>query len=165
MKIGRFIGGVGVLIRDPSWERYLLLKRVLERDFAGGVWECVTGRVNQGEGFEEAARREVREELGVRVQIEFLVGTTHFYRGEKRPENELIGVVYCGTIADPGRIQVSPEHMDHRWITPGELPELVQELDASSHWILRVVKRAEEIARCTPAELLALNLAHGFELG
>ena len=94
MPVGRFIGGVGALIWSQEDGKYLLLRRSPEKDFASGIWECVTGRVDQGEGFEEALHREVREELSVQVQVEFIIGTTHFYRGESLPENELIGIIY-----------------------------------------------------------------------
>ena len=35
-----------------------------------------------------------QEELGVEVQVEHILGTTHFYRGEQVPDNELVGVIY-----------------------------------------------------------------------
>ena len=73
------------MIWDPSYSKYLLLRRADDRDFKGGSWECVTGRVDQGESYEQALHREVREEIGATVQIEFLIATTHFYRGEPRP--------------------------------------------------------------------------------
>ena len=85
MTIGRFCAGIGALIWSPTKEKYLLLRRSPEKDFAPGVWECVTGRVDQGERFEQALHREVREELGIQVQIEFIIGTSHFYRGDPVP--------------------------------------------------------------------------------
>ena len=92
MSIGRFFAGVGVLLRCSSDGRYLVLQRSDDKDFGVGAWECVTGRVDQGEGFTDAVRREIREELGVEAQIDFIVGTTHLYRGEPKPENEMVGV-------------------------------------------------------------------------
>ncbi len=165
MSIGRFYGGIGALIWSAVEGRYLLLKRSSEKDFASGVWECVTGRVDQGEGFEDALRREVREELGVEVQIEFFVGTTHFYRGEAIPENELIGVVYCCSLVDPQAIRVSPEHSEHRWVSPAEVGELLKAPDPSTRWIWRVIERAEAIRRLTPQALFDYHRKTGFELG
>ena len=107
MTIGRFYAGIAALIWSPGTRRYLLLRRSEQKDYAPGVWECVTGRVDQGEGFEDALRREVREELGVDVQAEYILGTTHFYRGNPTPEKELVGVIYlCSWIKTqlhPGR--------------------------------------------------------------
>ena len=101
MTIGRFYAGIAALIWSPETEQYLLLRRSAQKDFAPGAWECVTGRVDQGEGFEDALRREVREELGVDVQIEHILGTTHFYRGNPTPEKELVGVIYLCSLSRP----------------------------------------------------------------
>ena len=119
MSIGRFYAGIAALIWSPETSQYLLLRRSEHKDYAAGVWECVTGRVDQGEGFEDALRREVREELGVDVEIEHILGTTHFYRGSSSPENELVGVVYLCTIPDPASIHLSSEHSEYRWLSIG----------------------------------------------
>jgi hypothetical protein len=50
--------------------------------------ECARGRLEQGESFSDALRREAYEELSIEVQIDFIIGTGHFYRGDRRPENE-----------------------------------------------------------------------------
>ena len=83
---GHFLAGIAAIIRRSSGV-YLLLRRSSDRDVGAGVWECVTGRVNQGEGFEEALHREVTEETGLRITIETFIGLSHFYRGEASPEN------------------------------------------------------------------------------
>ena len=165
MSPGRFLAGVGGLIWHPPTRRYLLLRRSAGKDFAPGVWECVTGRVDQGESFEEALRREVREELGLEVQIDFLVGTTHFYRGEARPENELVGVVYACSLSDPGAIRTSVEHSEHRWVTAAEAARLLGACDPSTQWLRGVIERAEAIRRLLPPSLLRLYRERGFELG
>ncbi|MGD2177495.1 MAG: NUDIX domain-containing protein [Anaerolineae bacterium] len=160
MAIGRFFAGVGALVRGPVDGRYLLLRRSAEKDFAGGAWECVTGRVDQGEGFTDAVLREVHEELGVNAQIELIVGTMHFYRGDARPENELVGVQYCCSIEDAEAIRMSGEHTEHRWMTPGEARGLLPE----GHWLVGVIQRAEAMRALSPPELLAYYRKHGFEV-
>jgi 8-oxo-dGTP pyrophosphatase MutT (NUDIX family) len=157
---GRFSAGVSALVRRPKDGKYLLLRRTPEKDFAAGAWECVTGRVDQGEGFTEAVLREVREELGVRAHIDFIVGTMHFYRGEPRPENELVGVQYCCSIEDPEAVRTSGEHSEHRWVSAGEERELLPE----GHWLARVIQRAEAMRALSPPELLAHYSEQGFEM-
>ena len=94
MENGRFMGGVAGVMYCRRTRRFLLLQRAAHRDFAPGIWECPAGRLQQGEGFEGALRREMREELGLPVVILDLLGTTHFYRGPHGPEHELIGLAY-----------------------------------------------------------------------
>jgi 8-oxo-dGTP pyrophosphatase MutT (NUDIX family) len=162
MAIGRFYGGIAALIWSPERGQYLLLKRSAEKDYGAGCWECVTGRVDQGEGFEEAVHREVREELEVEVEIEFFVGTTHFYRGEPVPENELLGVVYCCSVAEPGAVRLSWEHSELRWVTPEEAAALLTAEDASTRWLRRTIKRAEGIRRRMPKGLWRYCRDEGF---
>ena len=64
MSIGHFYAGIAALIWSPETNQYLLLRRSELKDFAPGAWECVTGRVDQGEGFEDALRREGKRRTG-----------------------------------------------------------------------------------------------------
>jgi 8-oxo-dGTP diphosphatase len=160
MGIGRFYGMVGAILRRPSDGKYLILRRSEDKDFAGGSWECVTGRVDQGEGFSEAVRREVFEELEINVQIDFIVGTAHFYRGVEKPENEIIGVQYCCTVLEPEAMQLSWEHADFRLVTVKEASELLPE----GYWLLDVIQRAEAIRTLSPGGLLAFYDEKGYEL-
>lgn len=164
--IGRFLGGVAALIYRPEDERYLLLRRSAEKDFGGGVWECVTGRVDQGEGFEAALHREVDEELGARVEVELVIGTTHFYRGAPDADNELIGVVcLCRLASSVDQIQISQEHDAYRWVNAVEAQTLLNAGDASTTWIDGVLRRAEMLRRLAPPELRQAYRQMGLELG
>ena len=165
MAIGRFLAGVGALIWDNSLERYLLVRRSESKDFAPGVWECVTGRVDQGEGFETAVYREVNEELGIKVCPQFILGTTHFYRGEAIPENELVGVIfYCETDGEI-EVRLSAEHSEYKWVRAEEAYALLSNSDSpTEHWLERVIRRAESINTLVPREALKKLSLEGFEL-
>ncbi len=160
MSIGRFLAGIGALIWNPADERYLMLRRVEHKDFAAGAWECVTGRVDQGESFEEALHREVHEEIGAEVQIEFLLATTHFYRGEKSAENELLGLVYGCTIVDPAAVSIDIEHSAMRWVLASEAYEILP----NGHWLRSVIARAELLKKRLPAELRQVYRQEGFNI-
>jgi 8-oxo-dGTP pyrophosphatase MutT (NUDIX family) len=51
------MGMAGALIWRETDGRYLLLQRSAERDVGAGQWECVTGRLEQGEGVPDALYR------------------------------------------------------------------------------------------------------------
>jgi 8-oxo-dGTP pyrophosphatase MutT (NUDIX family) len=165
MSIGHFSAGIAAVIWSHETSKYLLLHRSEQKDYARGVWECVTGRVDQGEGFEDALHREVREELGVTVQIEYILGTTHFYRGASSPENELVGVIYLCSLADPASIRISPEHSEYRWLTTKQALDLLSATDPSTLWARRVVQRAEVIQPMLPKDLAYFQSHAGFEFG
>ena len=164
MTIGRFSAGIGALIVDENAGSYLVLKRSPQKDFAAGAWECVTGRVDQGAGFEDALHREVREELGIQVKPLFIVGTTHFHRGVEKPENELLGVVYCCSSPNPQDLRLSQEHTESRWVRAYEVRKLTGDNNPSEEWLVRVIERAEMMRRHYPAILTTLHQLEGFEL-
>lgn len=165
MSIGRFYAGIAAVIWSAATSQYLLLRRSDQKDYGGGIWECVTGRVDQGESFEDALHREVREELGVAVQVEYILGTTHFYRGTPTPENELVGVVYLCTLDDPGSVSIGLEHSEFRWLIATEAIELLSATDPSTMWARRVIERAEIIQPLLTKDLVSFQHQAGFEFG
>jgi 8-oxo-dGTP diphosphatase len=165
LDVGRFLGGVAALIYDPEAERYLLLKRSPRKDFGPSNWECVTGRLDQGESFEEALYREVQEEVGLEIKPTFIIGTTHFYRGEERPENELVGVVFCCEVGGETAVQLSKEHSEYRWVTLEEAEYLRQSEKRAEWWLLKVMERADYLRRSLSREVKDFQGANSFELG
>ena len=150
MSIGRFFAGISALVWRPSDGRYLVLRRSEDKDFGSGAWECITGRVDQGEGFEDAVQREVLEELGIQVRMDLILGTMHFYRGEARPENEMVGVQFCCSAEESEALKLSWEHSEYRWVTVAEAEALLP----AGHWLRQAIQRAEMIRALSPAELL-----------
>ena len=164
MSIGRFYAGIGALIRARSDGQYLLLQRSAIKDFGAGAWECVTGRVDQGEGFEQAAHREVSEELGIEMQIDGILGTTHFYRGAPVPENELVGVIFLCSIDSPVDVKISDEHAQYRWLKGNEALEMLSPNNPQHAWIRRVIERAEVMRRFWPQAAEQYYQEAGFDL-
>jgi 8-oxo-dGTP diphosphatase len=165
MPVGHFLAGVAAVIWSPAREQYLLLHRSETKDYAAGVWECLTGRADQGEGFEDALHREVLEELGLSIQVIHILGTTHFYRGAQLPENELLGVVYLCLLDETKPISLSAEHSEFRWLTARQSLELLSASDPSTRWACRVIERAEAVRLLLPDDLMAYQMESGFELG
>jgi len=117
--IGRFLVATGAIIENTKTGKILLLKRSEEKDFSGGIWEYITGRMNQFEEPEDGLRREIREEAGIEVEIVKPVSIFHIFRGEKIAENELVGIMYWCK-ADTEEIKLSEEHTDFQWVSAKE---------------------------------------------
>ena len=159
METGKFQCGVAAVVYHAETQTYLLLKRLRQHEVGQDTWECVTGRVNQGESFEVALHREVLEELGVTVQLEFIIGTSHFFRGKPEPENEMLGVKYACTLANRNAIQLSAEHGEFRWLTANEVYYFLP----ANYWLSQTIRRAEIIRHSLPPTLVAFFQAVGFE--
>lgn len=71
----------------------LLQKRAVNKDIQPGKWDTsVGGHLNVGEEFEEAAYREMKEELGIQeAPIHYL----YQYVWKTDIETELVGTFYC----------------------------------------------------------------------
>ncbi len=155
---GQFRAMIGALIWSPFTKKYLFLKRNAAR---GGKWESLTGRLEQGESFTDALHREVFEETGLAVQVDFILGTTHFYRGEEAVENEMLGVHFGCSITGPQIVQLSHEHTEYSWLSAVEADEF---LPQDRLWLRECIRRAEELRTSISQEAIALNHLHGFEI-
>lgn len=130
---------VAALIRRSIDGKYLMLKRAQSKDYAPGQWECITGRVEQGESIVEALYREVKEETNIIVRAVDQLGFGHFYRGASQAENEVQMVYTLCQTQDGQSLTMSDEHSDYRWGSPDELaPHLHQ-----GHFLLELLNRAE----------------------
>ena len=151
---------VGMLVWRRTDGRYLLLRRSDARDFAPGQWETGSGRLEQGEGFMEALRRESREELGLEVRVEFVLGVTHYYRGEATPDNEMVGVSFGCSMDDASGLSISDEHSEHRWVTADEAVAFLP----PGHWLSALIARAETFRRLMPEGLRRLHWEDGVDV-
>lgn len=86
---------------------------------SGPGWEFPGGRLEEGEGPLDALRREVREELGVRLSGMWLLDTIE----HDGPDGRLsMGCYVCGIA--PGEEPAPREYDQFRWIGRDELLEL-----------------------------------------
>jgi 8-oxo-dGTP diphosphatase len=85
-----------------------------------GRYHFPGGRVEPGENFEQALKREVREETGLEVELDYPV-----YVGEWQPvikgvPHQIVATfIVCKPTSD-SEIVLSSEHDDFKWIEPSE---------------------------------------------
>lgn len=82
------------------------------------LWEFPGGKVEPGESPQEALRREIREELGVEVEVLEQLGTSRAPHGEREIE---LAVYLCRLVQGEPRPH---EHDAVRWLAPDELDAL-----------------------------------------
>ena len=98
----------------------VLLKRAIEPQI--GMWSFPSGYVDRGEKLERALEREVLEECGLVVSVEWLVGV---YSDEGQA---VVLVVYHADV-DSGELVAGDETSDARVFAVDEMPELAFEHD------------------------------------
>ena len=109
---------VRAVVHDAQGRMLLLRRSNVCRNFVG-CWEWPGGKVDPGEDFASAVRRETREETSLEVEITGLAGVTHF----AAPAAHF--VMLCMEVKTiGGEFKLSEEHDDYAWVAPGDFPKL-----------------------------------------
>ncbi|MDH6130449.1 NUDIX domain-containing protein [Streptomyces sp. SP17BM10] len=112
--VERFV--VAAVIADG--DRMLFLRRPAG-EFMAGLWELPSGKVEKGEGIEQALLREVDEETGLRIDaVEKYLGHFDYTSGSGALTRQLTFEV---TVTRTGPVTLT-EHDAHEWAGPDEIP-------------------------------------------
>ncbi len=113
--------GAVVIARTPGGLRLALLHRGRP-----GEWRLPKGKLKEGESHREAARREVREELGVVVEIGERIGETCYgYEQGGRKFSKTV-VFYLACLPEPVILTPEASTFDEaRWVAPAEALRLL----------------------------------------
>lgn len=121
--------------------KVLLLLRTRER---GGFWQIVTGKVEEGESAEQAARRELEEETGQKLEVVELGYRHSFALAEKLPPVLYEESAFATRWEDERPVRLRPdEHLAYEWV------DLEEALRRQPYPGLR---RAVELAEAGPAQ-------------
>lgn len=117
-----YIGvGCGAFIINDKGELLLQLRnKAPEKEY----WSIPGGRVELFETFEEAVKREVKEETGVEVEIISLLGICdHIIKNEER---HWVSPSYlCKIVEGEPQILEPTKHLDMKWFSLDKLPEKI----------------------------------------
>jgi ADP-ribose pyrophosphatase YjhB (NUDIX family) len=107
---------VGAIIKDPGG-RLLLIKRGHAPQ--AGRWSLPGGRVEPGETDQQAVIREIREETGLEISCDRLVGSV-----ERLSADALLEIRDYAATVTGGELSAGDDAADARWVSPAELGAL-----------------------------------------
>lgn len=104
----------------------LLIRRAATGSYPG-LWQCVTGRLEDGERIADGAWREVREETGLAagdIDGFFETEIVNWFH-ERTTDGLWSEAVFAARVRATASVTISDEHDDQRWVTAAEAHELV----------------------------------------
>lgn len=117
-----YIGiGVGIMILSDNGEVFLI-KRGENASNERGCWENPGGAVEVGETFEEAAHREILEELGVRIEVTGKLPIQECFLKNDRQHWVTQTFVAKLVVNQKPRLVEKGKHTDTGWFHPSKLP-------------------------------------------
>jgi 8-oxo-dGTP diphosphatase len=113
----QFYVGVHGVIANRG--RILVLRRAPRMLYRPGSWDLPGGHLALGESFEDCLIREVKEETGLDVSIERMLGMNSII------SEPYLQALYACRLKVFQSLQLRPdEHVEHRWVTLAEMGEL-----------------------------------------
>ena len=109
--------GCGCVIAEDG--RYLLVREA--KRSARGRFALPAGKLEPGETLQEAAMRECREETGLEMRLERLLGLYHCPGTSEG--FAVLNVVFAAAVVG-GEATISAEHPELRWCSRADLAEL-----------------------------------------
>lgn len=101
---------------------FLILRRA-DKEVYGGIWQMVTGGVEDGEKAWEAALREVREETGLEPEKLWVAPQVNSFYSPRSDTISLIPV-FLVKAGPEAAVSISAEHSAHRWVAAEEAKRL-----------------------------------------
>ena len=99
--------------------RYLLLKRADDEPVYPGMWQIVTGTLNEGESALAGSLRELREETGcIPLRYWAVPHASTFY--DHRRDAVQILPLFAARVAPETVVRLSSEHSDSAWMPHAE---------------------------------------------
>lgn len=119
----QFIAGYLVDNTKSQEPLYLLLKRQ-DSVYLPGIWQIVTGKVEEHETVSCAIKREVLEETGYIVDCVYNVDITMFY--DQTKDQIAFSANFCCLVDSKKSVNISlKEHSDYQWCSFNEAKNLL----------------------------------------
>lgn len=102
---------------------FLLLKRA-DNERYPGIWQMVTGSVNENEKAFAAALREIKEETGLVPKKFWIVPNVNSFYS---PERDIVIMipVFAAQVSENSKVIISDEHSEFKWVNKDDAKKLL----------------------------------------
>jgi len=123
MKVSSSLVEAHVFRKVENDLEFLLLKRADNENYPG-IWQMVTGAIDEDEKGFDTALREIREETGLQPQKLWVVPTVNSFYS---PEKDMIIMipVFAALVNNNDAIIISSEHSEFKWVKKDEAKKML----------------------------------------
>lgn len=125
----------------------LLLVKQARPEHVRGKWSVPGGKVDEGESFDEAVKREIKEEVGLHA-----VSITHLGIIHERPE-KTVKHIFAVKVKNGKPRTRKDELLDAQWFTLKEIKKMKMQSLLRGEWIDEAIKRY--LSSSQPRKLLS----------
>lgn len=109
--------GFGIALRAAIFHQGKILLLLRSRPSKGeyGFWELPGGRMNLGECYEDAVKREVFEETGLKISV---LRPLNVFDARRDIDTQVIGITFlCVLEGEDMKVLLSDEHLESEWVS------------------------------------------------
>ena len=109
--------GFGIALRAAIFHHGKILLLLRSRPSKGehGFWELPGGRMNLGECYEDAVKREVFEETGLKISVG---RPLNVFDAKRDADTQVVGITFLCTLVDEDmNVILSDEHLEWEWVS------------------------------------------------
>ena len=110
---------VTALIKNPSKDKFLIVKRKDSSKIHPGLWVFPGGKVNYSEDIFSALKREIKEETNLNIKVLKKISEYEYYRDDGKLT---FGLCY-EAISSSENVIISSELDDFKWVTKKEFSD------------------------------------------
>lgn len=122
MKSHQQVAVSGFILNDK--EEILLVKRSNTDDFLPGFWEMPGGGTDTGEHPARALQRELKEEVGLDVEIGKPLAVDDYFMEKENEKIHRVEIFFACFSKNTQPIVLSHEHSAYKWVAMDKLSEI-----------------------------------------
>ena len=114
---------VHICLAENNEYKFLLLKRSETTKIYPGIWQMVTGKIEEGESTSDAVKRELSEETGIKAERLYVIpkiNSFYFAASDKIMLSPVFLVMVKNT-----NVTISDEHCEYKWVSYEEATGLI----------------------------------------